>query len=111
MEDTASGAESLTGSIGKMEDELRRLYHTGQENTEEFKRLQQATADMKSDVANLDRELNVLGSNDSMQHFSVGIGNVGNSLRNLDFNTAAKDAQALVAVSKNMNFDTAAKNT
>lgn len=107
LENTNNGTVTLKAGIRELENEMQRLYHSGQNNTEEFKKMQQAAADMRSSIANLNRETNLLGSNDSMQHFADGLGNVGKSLKSLDFVTAAKDANALAAMSKNMSFKTA----
>lgn len=107
MEETAEGSIKFGKALGKLEAELRRLYHAGENNTEEFKRIQQEAANMRSSIDNLNRETTLLGANDGIEQFGTGLGQVGTSLKNLDFKTASMDAEMLVGLSKNMSFKTA----
>lgn len=103
----ATSSQSLRKDLKDLENEMLRLYHTGQNNTEEFMKMHQAAADIRSSISNLNRETSLLGANDAPQQMVSGWNNVGTSLKNLDFVTAAKDASKLAALSKSITFKTA----
>lgn len=100
-----NSSKTLKQELRDLENEMLKLYHTGQNNTEEFMKMQQAAADMRSSISNMNRETSLLGANDAPQQVAAGWKNVGTSLKNLDFATAAKDAERLNILTKTMSFD------
>lgn len=87
--------QPMSSRIGELEDRLYELANAGQQNTKEFQDMAAEAARLRRNIIETDKQVDLLAENKGFAVFGTGIGQVGESLLRLDFDTAAKDAEAM----------------
>ena len=91
------GIQPMSSRIGELEDRLYELANAGQQNTKEFQDMAAEAARLRQNIIETDRQVDLLAENKGFGVFGAGIGQVGESLLRLDFDSAAQSAKALNA--------------
>ena len=89
------GLQPMTTQIGELEDRLYQLAIQGKQNSEEFKAMTARVSDLRANIRETDRQIDLLAENRGFAVFGTGITQVGESLLRLDFEGASRDAKAL----------------
>lgn len=89
--------QPMSSRIGELEDRLYELANAGQQNTKEFQDMAAEAARLRQNIIETDRQVDLLAENKGFGVFGAGIGQVGESLLRLDFDSAAQSAKALNA--------------
>lgn len=89
--------QPMSSRIGELEDRLYELANAGQQNTKEFQDMAAEAARLRQNIIETDRQVDLLAENKGFGIFGAGIGQVGESLLRLDFDSAAQSAKALNA--------------
>jgi hypothetical protein len=89
------GMLEVTATIGLLEDKMYSMVIAGEQNSDQFKELQQETARLKTVIIEADRSIDTLAENQGIGRVGAGLGIVGERLVTLDFAGAGKEAQIL----------------
>lgn len=90
-----------------LRNRMRELAVAGQENTEEFQKLEAQAVELDKAMFGVGERLKDLAKNRGIDTLAPQIKAVGQSLLSLDFNRAASQAEGLAKISKSITFDTA----
>ena len=107
FEDIHGDLKPLSSRLGELEDRMYELALAGETNTEEFETMRMEAVRMRQTIIEVDKQVDILADNKGLGVFSEGLGSVGTSLANLDFDTAAKQAQSLATASGKISFKSA----
>lgn len=101
--------QPLTGRIGELEDRLYELALAGKLDTEQFREIQAEVVKMKIAVIETDKAVDALVEESGVTGLKDQFIGLGDSILNLDFNTANRQLTALSGSTKNLNFDNLVK--
>jgi hypothetical protein len=104
FDDVYEGIAPLSSRLGELEDRMYELAFAGKAGTKEFEALRTEAATMRQTIISVDKSVDLLAENKGFSVFGAGIGSVSDSLMNLDFATAAKEANNLAKASKMITF-------
>lgn len=109
FEDVHGELAPLSSRLGELEDRMYEMALAGDTSSETFIAMRAEAARMRQTIIEVDKQVDILAENKGFSVFGDGVGQVGDSLSRLDFDTAAKEAKALATASSKMTFGTAIK--
>jgi len=81
-----------------------------EQGSEQFVKLTQKAAELKDQIADVNEQVAVFASGSKYEQAANGLGQVGDALKNLDFDKAAQRAKSFATVAKSITFGDAIKS-
>ena len=104
FEEVHGEMKPMTSRIGELEDRMYELALAGQADTEQFKKLQKETVELKKTILEVDKATDALAENTGISGFAGLIGETGERLLALDFKGATQRIEALKLMSSQTTF-------